>query len=299
MSFSGEVKRELAAKTNGARHCLLAELAAIVSCAGHICAADGSIRLKLDTSNPMLLKKFCAIVSLLSKAEDNALELVGEDACRVLESLKMWDGQSGRFLCMEAVDGILIQQSCCKRAFIRGAFLASGSMSNPDKAYHFEIVCRSKRLAEQLLHVIHSFEVDARIVPRKKSQVVYIKEGEDIVNILNVMEAHHALMSLENVRIVKEMRNSINRQVNCETANISKMVNASVRQMEDIRLIQEKKGLESLPEHLREIALLRLSNPDVPLKELGGHLNPPIGKSGANHRLRRISELAEKIRAEQ
>ncbi len=125
--------------------------------------------------------------------------------------------------------------------------------------------------------------------------MVYVKEGAHIVDLLNVMEAHTALMNLENVRIVKEMRNSVNRQVNCETANISKIVNAAVRQIEDIRLIQKNKGIESLPEHLKEIALLRLAYPDAPLKELGMYLNPPVGKSGVNHRLRRISEIAEKM----
>ncbi len=192
----------------------------------------------------------------------------------------------------------MVQQGCCKRAFIRGAFLAAGSMSNPQKAYHFEIVCGSDRQAQQLKDMINSFGMDAKIVARKKNQVVYVKEGEHIVDLLNIMEAHQALLNLENVRIVKEMRNSVNRQVNCETANISKTVNAAVRQIEDIRFIQAKRGLESLPDNLREIALLRLEFPDAPLKELGTYLNPPVGKSGVNHRLRRISEIAAEMGCE-
>ena len=146
--------------------------------------------------------------------------------------------------------------------------------------------------------MINSFGMDAKIVARKKNQVVYVKEGEHIVDLLNIMEAHQALLNLENVRIVKEMRNSVNRQVNCETANISKTVNAAVRQIEDIRFIQAKRGLESLPDNLREIALLRLEFPDAPLKELGTYLNPPVGKSGVNHRLRRISEIAAEMGCE-
>ena len=122
-----------------------------------------------------------------------------------------------------------------------------------------------------------------------------MKEGAHIVDLLNIMEAHVSLMNLENVRIVKEMRNFVNRQVNCETANISKSVNAAVRQIEDICHIRDKKGLESLPDHLKEIALLRLEYPDASLKELGAYLNPPVGKSGVNHRLRRISEIAEEM----
>ena len=137
--------------------------------------------------------------------------------------------------------------------------------------------------------------MDAKIVERKKHYVVYLKEGSQIVDILNVMEAHVALMELENVRILKEMRNSVNRQVNCETANISKTVNAAVKQLEDITFIRDHAGLDSLPDNLREMALLRLEHPEAPLKELGTYLNPPVGKSGVNHRLRKISEIAEEM----
>ena len=140
------------------------------------------------------------------------------------------------------------------------------------------------------------FGVDAKIVERKKHYVVYLKEGAQIVDMLNVMGAHVALMNLENVRILKEMRNSVNRKVNCETANISKTVNAAVRQVEDIQLIVEKQGMSSLPENLQEIARVRMENPDMPLKELGALLTPPIGKSGVNHRLRRIGEIADRLR---
>ena len=194
------------------------------------------------------------------------------------------------------MDGLLIQRSCCKRAYIRGAFLAGGSISDPKKSYHFEIVCRSVPQAKQLCEVMGSFGMDAKIVARKKYQVVYIKEGEQIVDLLNVMEAHIALMDLENVRILKEMRNSVNRKVNCETANISKTVNAAVQQVRDIEYIRNTAGLSSLPDNLQEMALLRLEYPDAPLKELGTYLNPPVGKSGVNHRLRRISEIARDLR---
>ena len=198
---------------------------------------------------------------------------------------------------MTAADGLLIQQPCCKRAFLRGAFLASGSMSDPRRAYHFEIVLRTEPLAMQLLDAMGSFDVDAKVVERKGNHVAYVKEATHIVDLLNIMEAHSALMNLENIRIVKEMRNSVNRRVNCETANISKTVGAAVRQMEDILYIRDKKGLESLPDNLREIALLRLEYPDASLKELGTYLSPPVGKSGVNHRLRRISEIAAEMGA--
>ncbi len=296
MSFSGDVKRELATQTNGARHCQLAELSAIISFAGKMHIGDGDMHLRIETGNSMLKEKYRLLLSMLFAREEPEDGLTGEDALRILESIKMWDAFRQCFCSMETVDGLLIQQNCCKRAFIRGAFLACGSMSNPGKSYHFEIVCRTARQAEPLKKIIHSFAIDARIVARKKNQIVYVKEGAHIVDLLNIMEAHEALMNLENVRIVKEMRNFVNRQVNCETANISKTVNAAIRQTEDIAYIQHKKGLESLPDHLREIAVLRLEYPDMPLKELGTHLNPPVGKSGVNHRLRRISEIAAEIK---
>ncbi len=194
------------------------------------------------------------------------------------------------------VNGLLVQNSCCRRAFLRGAFLSAGSMSDPEKSYHFEVVCTGEEKARQLMEMMNSFGMDAKVVMRKKNHVVYLKEGAQIVDMLNIMEAHVSLLNLENVRIMKEMRNSVNRQVNCETANINKTVSAAVKQLEDINYIKNTKGLESLPENLREIALVRLEYPQAPLKELGAYLEPAVGKSGVYHRLRRLCEIAEEIR---
>ena len=171
-----------------------------------------------------------------------------------------------------------------------------GSMSDPAKGYHLEFDCCQEAKARQLQELIKGFDIEARIILRKKYYVVYLKEGAGIVDLLNVCEAPVSLMSFENLRIVKEMRNSVNRRVNCETANIARTVNAASRQVEDIKYLKEHYGYENLPEALRQMADVRLENPDVPLKELGGYFNPPIGKSGVNHRLRKLSELAEKIR---
>ena len=150
--------------------------------------------------------------------------------------------------------------------------------------------------AAQLQQLIRSFGPDAKIVERKNHYIVYIKEGAQIVDMLNIMEAHISLMNLENIRIVREMRNDVNRKVNCEAANINKTVNAAVRQMEDIHYLETVGSLDSLPEGLAEIAGLRLAHPDASLKELGEMLTPPVGKSGVNHRLRKISQLADKLR---
>lgn len=296
MSFSSEVKQELAGSFAKSRHCMLAELAAIISYTGKVRVLKGEVSLLVQTDNELVGDKYKILLERLFQIKADPRELSQTDILRVLEGVKLWDKANHCFKNTSAVDGILIQQNCCKRAFIRGAFLAAGSISNPNKGYHFEIVCASLLQAKQIQSAMNSFDADAKIVSRKKNQVVYVKEGAHIVDLLNVMEAHVALMNLENVRIVKEMRNSVNRQVNCETANISKTVNAAVRQIEDIVYIRDHMGLESLPDHLREMALLRLKYPDVPLKELGSYLSPPVGKSGVNHRLRKLSKIAEEMR---
>lgn len=284
MSFSSEVKQELAGHLGKSRHCQIAELAVLF-------AFDGKLA---GTENQLLKKKY----HLLTEQLFGTVNLEAEEAKKkIFETVKMWNHERMEPEMSDTVSGLLIQQTCCKRAYIRGAFLASGSISDPQKSYHFEIVCRSVRQAVQVQDAINSFGLDAKIVKRKKHQVVYLKEGSQIVDILNVMEAHIALMNLENVRILKEMRNSVNRKVNCETANISKTVTAAVKQMEDIIYIRDKAGLDSLPDNLKEMALLRLEYPDAPLKELGTYLNPPVGKSGVNHRLRKISERAEELRS--
>ena len=174
--------------------------------------------------------------------------------------------------------------------------MASGSMSDPNKAYHFEIVCRTPEQAARLQELMREFETEPKVIERKNYYVVYLKEGSQIVDMLNVMEAYVSLMNLENVRILKEMRNSVNRKVNCETANISKTVNAAVKQIADIELIRDTEGLDSLPLPLREMAMVRLEYPEAPLKDLGKYMDPPVGKSGINHRLRKLAAVAEAIR---
>lgn len=219
-----------------------------------------------------------------------------EEAKKILEAAKLINNDNEIAENLSIVNNVVIMQECCKRAFIRGAFLAAGSISAPEKFYHFEIVCTTMEKAHQLQEIIKFFNIDAKIVERKKHFVVYIKEGSGIVDILNVMEAHVSLMELENVRILKEMRNSVNRKVNCETANLKKTVSASVKQIEDITYIRDTIGLSGLAKGLEEVAKARLDNPEASLKELGGMLNPPVGKSGVNHRLRKICEIADGLR---
>ena len=312
MSFSGMVKEELSKRIGTARHCRIAELAAIFSFCGHIeCTSGGGQELRIQTENEAVSRKCFTILkktfnietditvresSHLKKGSIYSISLSNPvDVRELLEAAKLLtDGDNGGML--KVGNSIVYQRDCCKRAFIRGAFLSSGSISDPRKGYHFEIVCTDGEKAGQLQEIIRSFHIDAKIVLRKKSYVVYVKEGAQIVDMLAIMEANVALMDLENIRILKEMRNSVNRKVNCETANINKTVSAAVKQIEDIRLIEKKVGFQSLNEGLEEVARLRLQYPEATLKELGMMLTPQVGKSGVNHRLRKLSTLAEELR---
>lgn len=293
MSFSSDVKEELAKQYSKSRHCQLAELAGMLELEGSLNAESGAVTLATD--NMLLYEKY---EILLQKAFGitASTEMDGRQAAKILAALR-WDGENfmGIPLNERRADGLLVQQTCCKRAFIRGAFMAAGSISNPNKSYHFEIVCRTMDQALQLQELMAGFEAEAKIVERKERYVIYLKEGSQIVDMLNVMEAYVSLMNLENVRILKEMRNSVNRKVNCETANIHKTVNAAVKQMEDIKRIQSTIGFEQLPNILAEMAQVRLEHPEATLKELGTYLDPPVGKSGVNHRLRKLAEIAEKL----
>lgn len=313
MSFSREVKEELSRSISRARHCQLAEIGAILSMCGIIrISVYDKIEIEVRTENSAVARKFhtlirrcfhvCPQVLIRSHSNNHKVHTyvqtieIHEEAIRILKATKLMnhDGEIEEHLSI--LDNLLIQRPCCKRAFIRGCFLATGSITDPEKAYHFEIVCNNLGKAEQVRDLLNFFELEAKIVERKRYFVVYIKEGARIVDALNVMEAHISLMNLENVRILKDMRNSVNRRVNCETANINKTVSAAVKQVEDIRYIRDHMGFGNLSDGLRQMAELRLAEPEMSLKDLGERLNPPVGKSGVNHRLRKLSNIANELR---
>ncbi|MBQ3545624.1 MAG: DNA-binding protein WhiA [Lachnospiraceae bacterium] len=310
MSFSSKIKEELSGQCPLGRHCQIAEIAAIISMCGRIIiSVKDEYTIKIHTENISVARKYFTLLKKtynidteisIRRSSKMCLYTViirkHEDSIKVLKASKLLDLNGEICENMSVSDNLIIQKECCKRAFIRGAFLATGSVSDPEKFYHYEIVCSTYDKAVQLQKIIQSFNIDAKIVERKKYFVVYIKEGSGIVDILNVMEAHISLMNLENIRILKEMRNSVNRKVNCETANLKKTVSAAVKQIEDIKYIRDTKGLSILSEGLEEVAKLRIENPEASLKELGEMLNPTVGKSGVNHRLRKICEIAEDLR---
>ena len=313
MSFSSTVKEELSRQLTTARHCQIAEMAAILSLCGRVkISASDHFAIAIHTENLAVARKYFTLLKKTFNINTDVLIRQGllparsrtyvvavrehEDALRVLQAAKLLDANGEIAEDLSLVHNVIVQNTCCRRAFIRGAFLAAGSISDPEKFYHFEIVCATEPKARQIQSIMATFDIDAKIVIRKRYYVVYIKEGSQIVDILNVMEAHLSLMELENIRILKEMRGNVNRQVNCETANINKTVSAAVKQIEDIEFIRDTVGFESLPDGLAQIAKARLLKPEATLKELGEDLEPPVGKSGVNHRLRKLGEMAEKLR---
>ena len=310
MSFSADIKEELSRPASMGRHCRLAETAAVLSLCGKIIITENDrYCVKIQTENLPVARKYFTLlrkafnikaeVAVRKSRETRFYSVVvrkDHEARRLLNETGLLDSDGGIQECMSPIHNRLLRQNCCRRAFIRGAFLAAGSVSAPERSYHFEIVCSSEAKAQQLQALLGSCEIDARIVLRKRHYVVYVKEGSQIVELLGLMGAHVSLMQLENVRIVKEMRNSVNRKVNCETANLNKTVSAAVRQVEDIRYIEAHGGLHELTDGLEETARLRLEHPDVSLKELGDMLSPRVGKSGVNHRLRKLSLIAEQLR---
>jgi len=312
MSFSARTKEELSRQLSSARHCQLAELAAIISaCGQYSVRLNGRLFFVLQSENLMVARKAFLLLRVTFRITPD-LSVMGsgewkkgrvytlairdyEDVKRVLQATKLLYENGALCDLGLPVNRILVRSVCCRRAYLRGAFLSGGSISDPNKSYHFEIVCTGEEKAKDIQQMICSFGVDAKIIIRKRYYVVYVKESDGIADLLNIMEAHVSLMEMENIRILRGISGTVNRKVNCETANLNKVVSAAVEQVRDIELIRSKIGLDQLPPALQEMAYVRLENPDMPLKELGMQMDPPVGKSGVNHRLRKLRAIAEEL----
>ena len=317
MSFSSTTKNELSRLPIEDRCCAVAELAAIVRTNGTIqISGMNKISLKFGTENAAIARRIFTLLKTLYntdvevmvrrnkqlKKNKNYLIIVNNMGItkEILEDVGFLISEDSSYYAVDyKIPEKLIENRCCRRAYIRGAFLGGGSISNPEKAYHMEFVTNSEEHGIDLSNIINSFDLNSKIVIRKDNYIIYIKEGEQLVDILNIMGAHQALLKFEDIRVFKDVRNNINRLVNCETANLGKTIDASLRQVENIEYIDNIVGIKKLPRNLQEIALLRLGHRNSSLKELGAMLNPPVGKSGVNHRLRKIDEIAEKLRAKE
>jgi len=312
MSFSVKVKNEVCRNIDISKNEAIAQLSAIMKVSGTmLIGGNKQFSFKVTTENPAIarvifkiLKQHFNIHTKIMVKRSNSLKKNNVYMVMITEEMGVRDVLKEVGLLKE-IDNVfsldysipkdIFETEDIKRAYIRGAFLGGGSISNPEKTYHLEFVTHDEDYSKELSTLINKYGLTSKVIQRKSSFVVYLKEGEQIVDLLNIIGAHASLLELENVRIMKEMRNNVNRLVNCETANLSKTVNASVRQVESIKLIERQIGLRRLPKNLREIAELRLNYPDESLKELGEMLTPAVGKSGVNHRLRRIEKIADEI----
>ncbi|CAM3541678.1 MULTISPECIES: DNA-binding protein WhiA [Brevibacillus] len=311
MSFAAHTKKELTMQEAG-DCCNKAELSALIRMNGSLQFGSGRLVLDVTTENAAIARRIYTLIKKLFsihtellvrkkmrlKKNNVYIVRIPNKANEILQDLGIMD-QSMSFV--PGISSDVVKTSCCRAAYLRGAFLAGGSVNHPESSsYHLEIFTSYQDFCEALTKMANRYKLNAKCIERKKGYVLYIKEGEKITEFLSLIGAHQALLYFEDVRIVKDMRNSVNRLHNCEIANINKTVNAATRQMENIQLIDQEMGLENLPKRLREVAELRLIHPDINLKELGEMLPSGIvSKSGVNHRLRKINEIADKLREKQ
>ncbi|WP_085521334.1 DNA-binding protein WhiA [Tuberibacillus sp. Marseille-P3662] len=307
MSFAAETKKELTqlALDDG---CARAELAALIRMNGSISIVNKQLGLDISTENAAIARRIYSLIKhvygfsaellvrkkmRLKKNNVYIVRLHGE-AREILGNLKIVDHS---FTFTRAIANDLIKDSNGKRAYLRGAFLAGGSLNHPESSYHLEIFSSYEDHTMSLAELMNRFDLNVKILERKNGYILYMKEGEKITEFLSIIGANVALFSFEDVRIVKDMRNSVNRLVNCETANLNKTVSAAMQQVENIKLIDGVIGLDELPDKLRVVAELRVKHPDVTLRELGDlYEGGTISKSGINHRFRKLADIADRIR---
>ncbi len=313
MSFSSDTKQELSRITPEKKCCMLAEIAGFIRVCGSIrLAGGGKFKIVTVTENAAVARHFKKLLKDYFKI-DAGLEVGQSESLRKRRIYMITIGpdqlseqilrETGIFMIREGMDYIsdgiydgVIKTKCCRKAYLRGLFLGAGTITNPEKGYHFEIVTSTETLAGDTKKLINSFvDLHAKVASRKKSYVTYVKDSGQIKDILAIMGAHSQYFIFEDVVLTKEMRNAANRQSNCDQANIDKALATSSRQISAIKKIAESKGLKSLPEKLRITALLSLANTEATIEELGEMLDPPMKKSGINKRLKRIEEIAEKI----
>lgn len=312
MTFSSRIKDELSRTEINSTIVAQAEIAAIVRTMGYISFKGFSkMEVEFSTENAAVARR---IFKLLKIAYEISTQVSVEKTNRLKKHnnyiIKIEDKLAKKFLLDTGIAdkedfsimsfdyGIpedLIKNDLCRRAYIKGSFMGCGSISDPEKSYHAEFVSNREEQSKGICTLLDNYGVTGKTLYRKNNYVTYIKESEQISDLLALMGAHKALLDFENVRAVKETRNQINRVINCETANLDKIVDTSMRQINSIKVLKKHKAIDKLPDHLRELAYLRLKHGNASLKELGEMLNPPLGKSGVNHRLRKIEEIAEDL----
>ena len=307
MSFASEMKNELT-RVEVDECCMKSELSALIKMNGAVSYFDGQWVINVQTENAAIARRIFSLIKNVYKIEIDLLvrrkmKLKKNNVyiCRiknetkdVLSDLKIFsDG-----VLINTITDEILSKDCCRRSYLRGAFLAGGSVNNPEtSAYHLEIATLYEEHASEFTKLMNGYGLNAKFIDRKRGYLVYLKEAEKISDFLSLIGGYQALLKFEDIRIVRDMRNSVNRLVNCETANLNKTVNAAMRQVENIKFIDQEIGIEELPERLREVAKIRVENQEMSLKEIGEAVSTgAISKSGVNHRLRKLDEIADKLR---
>ena len=311
MSFSSDVKLELCRIPEKKDCCELAELAAFMRGCGSLRIGRGGPSLVMTTEIPAVARRIFSLCkrmfSLAPEVRTQMRKRLGKSHIyhvvlgpgaqveEILQQTGLTRVSDAGMRIVRQIPASLIRKTCCKHAYLRGAFIASGTLADPGKGYHMEFVSPDEEYAKSLCQLLIRMEIPAKVVLRRELFVVYLKESEYIVECLNRMGAHSALLEVENIRIAKSMRNNVNRVNNCDNANVDRTVSAAQKQMEAIARIENTIGLSGLPRSLRLMAEARMENPDATLVELGETLIPPVSKSAVNHRLRKLVEIAQEI----
>lgn len=315
MSFSSMAKEELIRQPMGKSCCILSELSALTQTSGSLALRGlGRVQVTYRVENTALARRIFLLLrtqlnitaklhfvqhTRLGGRRSCVLTLGDQDSQTLLIALHMMErDDDGRMTLKRTAPRHPMTRQCCRRAFLRAAFLGCGSVTNPDRGYHFEWVAEDQSLRQNLARLLEKCDLPVHEHVRKGQNVMYLKGAQQIADMLALMGAHQAVMEMENIRIKKQMRAEANRASNCDEHNSERMLNASDQQIEAIKLISIQRGLFTLPPALQEIARLRLEHTSLSLQELGQMLNPPVGKSGVNHRMRRLMDIAKEIRAE-
>lgn len=311
MSFSLEIKDEILSLINNSNCCIETEISALINYIGELSfhQKTQNFTLTFQAENIKILERFNILIKnilhcsfAISQNKSKTYFIKIEDQLLINKILEKFNININNKYTQENLQNLYISPeflsiSCCKRAYLRIAFVCCGYICNPEKNYHIEFIHTDYSQALELKEIMAFFNIDTKIIERKGYFVEYIKEGEQIVDLLNIISAHKSLLKLENIRVLKDVRNNVNRKVNCETANLNKTIFAAVKQKEDIELIKNRLGLESLSKPLKDVAVIRLAFPEFSLKEIAEKLRPPISKSGVNHRFAKINNIAEKLRS--
>lgn len=311
MSFASNVRGELARCDCAYICCARSELsAALISSGGISFRGLGRYSLSLTATEGAvarryfgLLKQYWGVTAQIRTLVADALRgqkryqlvIPDENAASLLAELELLE-ETALFGIRSAPGSALTEYACCKKSFLRGAFLMCGTVNDPNRDYHIEIAASTEQFAQYLIGLMNYYEIPAKMTSRKSKYVVYLKKAESLSDFLTLMGAGAARLELENVRIKKDVGNQVNRQMNCDNSNINRTMEAAQARIRDILLLEEQVGLEKLPKSLREIAEIQLSNPEMSLSGMGELMNPPIGKSGVNGRMRKLSELARRLR---